>query len=157
MNFTLLVSLAANTTQYSNTGLPAETTYHYRIRGYNGPDVSAYGGPASATTLPAPAAPTNLTATAVSSSRINLAWTDNATNETGFWIERSTNGSTFSAIAIVGTNSTSYPITNLPASTTYWFRRAWDGANYSRYSNTAQATTQPAPAPSGPDSDHASC
>ena len=36
----------------------------------------------------APAAPTNLTATAVSSTQINLAWTDNASNETGFAIEQ---------------------------------------------------------------------
>ena len=130
---------------------PHDTTYYYRVRAYNGPDVSEYGGPVSATTQSPPAAPSNLTATAVSSSRINLAWADNATNETGFWIERSTNGVTFSAIAIVGTNSTSFSITNLPSSTANWFRvRAWDGANYSAFSNVAQATTQPAPAaPSG--------
>src|SRR6266508_2933382 len=36
----------------------------------------------------APAAPSNLAATAVSSSQINLSWTDNATNEDGFQIER---------------------------------------------------------------------
>jgi hypothetical protein len=35
-----------------------------------------------------PAAPTNLVATAVSSSQINLTWTDNSNNETGFKIER---------------------------------------------------------------------
>src|SRR6266498_3395260 len=36
----------------------------------------------------APAAPSNLAATAVSSSQINLSWTDNATTEDGFTIER---------------------------------------------------------------------
>src|SRR6185436_18362932 len=40
------------------------------------------------TPTPTPAAPTNLTATAVSSSQINLAWTDNSNNESGFKIER---------------------------------------------------------------------
>jgi len=40
-----------------------------------------------------PAAPTNLTATAVSSRQINLAWTDNATDETGFQVERATRAS----------------------------------------------------------------
>jgi titin len=151
VTFSPLATLGANATQYSNTGLAPGTIYHYRVLAYNGPDVSSYGGPVSATTQPAPAAPSNLAATAVSSSRINLAWTDNATNETGFWVERSTNGTSFSAIAIVGANSTSFAITNLPASTTYWFRvRAWDGTNFSGYSNTAQATTQPPPAaPSG--------
>src|SRR5438093_282810 len=36
------------------------------------------------------AAPTGLTATAVSSTQINLAWTDNAGNETSYVVERST-------------------------------------------------------------------
>ena len=39
------------------------------------------------TPTPTPAAPSGLSATAVSSSQINLAWTDNANNETGFKIE----------------------------------------------------------------------
>ncbi len=147
VNFTLLASLPANRTSYSNTNLPASTTYYYRVMAYNGPDSSAYGGPVSATTQPAPAAPSGLTATALSSSKIRLNWVDNATNEAGFWIERSTNGQLFSAIAIVGANSTSFALTNLPASTTYWFRvRAYEGPNYSAYSNTASATTQAAPA-----------
>ncbi|HWQ31255.1 MAG TPA: hypothetical protein VNQ79_00105, partial [Blastocatellia bacterium] len=42
----------------------------------------------NSTPPPAPAAPTSLTATAASSSQINLAWTDNANNEDGFKIER---------------------------------------------------------------------
>src|SRR4029077_19099293 len=51
-----------------------------------------------------PAAPSGLTATAVSSSQINLNWTDNSTNETGFKVERSVNNQTFSQIATVGVN-----------------------------------------------------
>ena len=39
--------------------------------------------------LPVVAAPTSLTATPISSSQINLAWTDNANNETGYTLERS--------------------------------------------------------------------
>ena len=37
-----------------------------------------------------PIAPTNLTATAITKNRIDLAWTDNSSNETGFYIDRST-------------------------------------------------------------------
>ena len=36
----------------------------------------------------APKAPTNLAATAVATNQVNLSWTDNATNEDGFKIER---------------------------------------------------------------------
>jgi hypothetical protein len=81
---------------------------------------------------------------AVSSSRINLAWTDNATNEAGFKIERSTDGVTFKQIATLPSNTTSYPNTSLAAGTTYYYRvRAYEGPNYSAYSNTASAKTLP--------------
>src|SRR5687767_1135964 len=52
-----------------------------------------------ATTLPA--APSALTATAGSPTRIELAWTDNASNEEGFKVERSISGGTWSQIAIL--------------------------------------------------------
>ncbi|MGC8639007.1 MAG: Ig-like domain-containing protein, partial [Isosphaeraceae bacterium] len=46
-------------------------------------------GAASVTVANAPAAPSNLTATAVSRSQVNLSWINNATDQTGFIIERS--------------------------------------------------------------------
>jgi len=50
-----------------------------------------------------PTAPSSLTATAASTSQINLAWADNSSNETGFKIERKTgSGGTYSQIATVG-------------------------------------------------------
>jgi PA14 domain-containing protein/Big-like domain-containing protein/carbohydrate binding protein with CBM6 domain/fibronectin type III domain protein/strictosidine synthase-like protein len=92
-----------------------------------------------------PAAPSNLTATAVSSGQINLAWTDNANNETSFRIERSPNGSSFTEIATVGANVTSFSNTGLAASTTYFYRvRASNSGGNSAYSNTTSATTQSA-------------
>ena len=42
------------------------------------------------TVLTAPASPNGLTANAISSSQINLKWTDNSNNEDGFKIERKT-------------------------------------------------------------------
>jgi hypothetical protein len=94
-----------------------------------------------------PGAPTNLTANAASTSQINLAWTDNANNETGFKIERSTNGTTFTEIVVVGAGVTSYSNTGLAASTTYFYRvRATNSGGNSAYSNTASATTQAATA-----------
>ena len=57
-----------------------------------------------------PADPANLTASAVSGSQINLAWTDGSTNELGFKIERCTGAgcSNFAQVATVGANVTSY-------------------------------------------------
>src|SRR5439155_1557872 len=91
----------------------------------------------------------------VSSSRINLAWTDNAFNETAFKVERSTDGVTFALIATLNANTTAYADGNLAASTQFYYRViATDGANDSPPSNVASATTlRPPtswPAPSRP-------
>src|SRR6266849_9595813 len=66
-----------------------------------------------------PTAPTNLTATAVSTTQINLSWTDTSSNETSFKIERKTNTSAFAQIATVGTNVSSFSDIALTSATTY--------------------------------------
>src|SRR6266568_3042522 len=95
-----------------------------------------------ATHATVPAAPTNLVATAVSGSQINLSWTDNSTNETSFKIERKTgSGGTYSQIATVGTNVTTFSNTSLAAGTTYFYRvRASNSSGNSAYTNEASAT-----------------
>ncbi|MBN1130619.1 MAG: fibronectin type III domain-containing protein, partial [Chitinispirillaceae bacterium] len=95
-----------------------------------------------------PAAPTALAATPVSSSQINLTWTDNATNENGFSIEQATASSgPFLFIATLDANTSSYASVGLMANTQYWYRvRAYNDGGNSSYSATAQATT-PADAP----------
>ena len=93
-----------------------------------------------------PAAPSNLTATAVSSTQINLSWTDNSSNETGFKIERCQGNSctNFAQIAQVGANITSFPNTGLSRNTWYRYRvRATNGSGDSAYSNIDTAKTPP--------------
>jgi fibronectin type 3 domain-containing protein len=145
-NFTQIASLGVNATSYSSTGLSASTLYYYQVRAYNDGGPSGYSNVASTTTLatPPPAAPTNLTASAIPHGRVNLTWTDNATNETGYFVERSTNASSgFSQIATLGANSTSYQDSSLTAGTTYYYRvRDANSGQYSGYSNTASATAR---------------
>jgi beta-glucanase (GH16 family) len=89
-----------------------------------------------------PAAPSTLGATTVSTSQIDLAWADNANDEDGFRVERSTDGSNFTQITTTAANATSYADTGLAASTTYFYRvLAFNGSGDSSYSNTTQATT----------------
>jgi Concanavalin A-like lectin/glucanases superfamily/Fibronectin type III domain len=97
-------------------------------------------------------APTNLTATVVSDSQINLTWTDNSSNEGEFLIERDTSPSFPSpAIGSVWSNSTFFSEVGLAPSTTYYFRvKARNASDSSTYSNTVSATTlSSAPPPSG--------
>ena len=97
-----------------------------------------------------PAAPSNLTATAVSGSQINLAWTQNATNATAYLVERSSDNVIFSQLASLGASATNYSNTGLPGSSTYYYRvRASNGGIFSLYSNSANATT-PLGAPAAP-------
>jgi subtilisin family serine protease len=90
-----------------------------------------------------PTSPTNLSATAVSSSRINLSWSDNSYGEDGFKIERQKGaGGVYSQVAVTPANATSYADTGLDASTTYYYRvSAYLGINSSYFSASASATT----------------
>jgi len=115
------------------------------------PSASYVIGTASATiTIADGPAATALTATPISSSSISLAWVDGASNETGFRIERSTNGTTFTEVAAVGANVTTYLDTGLSSATTYYYRvRGASGSVYSAYSNVVSAKTLAA-APAAP-------
>jgi len=86
------------------------------------------------------AAPSNLAAVAVERKRIDLAWNDNSTAETGFRIERSTNNSKFSLIATVLAGATSYSNTGLRRGKLYYYRVRANGSPVnSAYSNTTSA------------------
>lgn len=95
-----------------------------------------------------PAAPGNLAANAVSSSEIGLAWQDNATDESGYRVERSADGSSWLEIAALSANAISYSDTGLQPQQTWNYRvLAWNSVGNSAYSNVVQATTQPASPP----------
>jgi hypothetical protein len=145
--FDEIASLPPDTASYDGAGLAASTTYYFRVRATGAAGESAYSNVASATTLASGlVAPTNLAATAVSSTTIDLAWTDNAAAEAGYRIERGTSVNDFVPIAEVGANTQAYASTGLTPGTTYLYRvRAFTANGNSDYSNVAQATTQSIP------------
>jgi peptidyl-Asp metalloendopeptidase len=103
---------------------------------------------AKSTTSPSvtvPAAPSALSAVAASASVIDLRWTDNSGNESGFVVERSSNGVDFSQIASLGAGTTSHSSNGLAAATIYYYRvRAYNSAGNSAFSNTASTKTSTA-------------
>jgi hypothetical protein len=131
-------------TQMMIFGLQSSTTYFFRVRAVNSGGTSpSWSNVASATTLAEnqPAAPTDLRAVAVSSSRIVLEWRDNSVNETRFEIQRSTGGA-FERVGLAKANSQRFTDNGLRRSTTYTYRvRACNGELCSPFSNTATATT----------------
>ncbi|MGA7303715.1 MAG: glycosyl hydrolase family 18 protein, partial [Rhodothermales bacterium] len=95
------------------------------------------GGP------PPPAAASNLAATVYSNSRIDLAWADNASDEDGFRIQHSTDGTTgWSTVATLGSNATTYSHTGLADGTLHFYRVvAYNTNGDAGPSNVSSATT----------------
>ena len=141
--FSEIGTVGANTPSYTDSGLAANTAYSYRVRAQNAAGNSSYSNTATATTDNiVPSKPSGLSASATSSSVIQLAWTDNADNETSFRVERKTGSGAFSEIGTVGANTPSYTDSGLAANTVYSYRvRAQNAAGSSGYTNTATART----------------
>jgi hypothetical protein len=141
------------------TGIPVGTNRTFTFQGLTASNAVTHQGEVSGVTISsgqttnlgaitmlvavAPAAPSSLTALKFSSSRIDLAWTDSDTLETGFTIERKTGaGGSWAQIATVAANSTSYSNTGLTAGTQYYYRvKATNGAGDSDWSGEAYDTT----------------
>jgi hypothetical protein len=91
-----------------------------------------------------PAAPSNLDASASSTSQIDLTWQDEATDEAGYEVEQSTSGSSgpFSSLADLSANATSYTHTGLTPNSEYCYRvRSTNIAGASNWTSVACATT----------------
>jgi parallel beta-helix repeat protein len=143
--FTQVATVGAGLTNFTVTGLSAGTQYSYRVRSYNTVGYSSYSGTAAATTssaggtTTAPASPGTLTATR-GSAKVTLAWADKSTNETGFRIDRSSDGVNFTQIVITGANVTSFVDTNVTAGVTYTYRvKAVNSIGASVWTNLASA------------------
>lgn len=96
----------------------------------------------------APAAPTNLVATAESTTEVALSWTDNATDETEYRVEFRTLTGVFTDIGSLPPNTTGGTLGGLSAATGYVFRvKAVNAGGSSAYSNEATVSTNGALGP----------
>lgn len=165
-SFSQIAVLGVGSDTYNATGLSPATSYRFRVRSYNSGGESDFASTVTAETLPnPPSAPTNLTvtiapgeqtspgATMPGASSLVLAWNDTSSDETGFRIERSTNGGeSFSPVTIVPPGQTAFTDGGLTPNTSYTYRvRAVNTGGDSSPSNTATRATLPTPpaAPTG--------
>lgn len=139
----MLTGTGANRTFTPNIGWYGNTSFTFKVN-----DGALDSATATVTITVAgpgavPAAPSALTATAVSQTQIDLAWNDNSGNEDGFKIERATGASgPWTEIATVGPNVLNYASTGLTKNKRYYYRvRAYNILGNSAYSNTANART----------------
>ena len=140
-------------TSYADMGLAPATSYRYRMKATDAAgNVSSYSSIVAAVTpatdtIP-PTAPSNLSATPVSSDQITLSWTasTDAGGIHGYSIERCITASCAFIVISPYTTSTVYNDTDLSAGVDYSYRvMASDVAgNLSAYSNIASASTLPA-------------
>jgi len=109
---------------YNYSGLTAGTTYYCAVLAADtGGDQSAMSAPVSGITDALPAAPTNVTATANSSTKVTVTWTENVPPSglpiRSYQIYRGSLPSNMSLVATRGT--TSYTDTTVSALATYYY------------------------------------
>ena len=135
-----------NVEDYQDTTAECGSTSYYRVNAFTAGGFSAYTNVAHDTTLVcSPAAPTNLTATTTITDHINLHWMDNSSNETGFQVEWSPDGSTsWTFLTMVGQNVQDYPDSGLSCGTDRYYRvKAYNTGGSSGYANVAHGSTLP--------------
>lgn len=154
---TVLATANPNTLDAALQQTVVSGTYYIRVDGVGAGDplttgYSDYGSLGNYTidisfpTPVPPTAPTKLVATAVAVDEIDVTWTDNATTETGFELERKVDGGNFSRISTPSVNASAFTDRNVTSGSTYTYRvRAVNSGGNSEYSNEASATPPYAP------------
>ena len=140
---------AADATSLVVTGLSPGKAYEFRVRARHA--TNGLGSPSDVVaveTLGGPAAPTNVSVTASGSTSVVLTWADNATDETGFAVERRIGRGAWATVAEVGANVLTATVDGLAPSTTYEFRVAATNA-HGAVPGEAVSLTMPPAAPVG--------
>ena len=149
--FTDLHRTNGTTLSYEHRGIPRGTTRYYQIAAISSVGRGAYSSPMSATTHDVPVAPTNLTATPVDDTKINLSWqppTNTGGAEiTGYKIQFSSpDASNFRDLRTTSGSTTTYQHTGLTRGTTYYYQvAAINSVDRGAYSSSVSTTTHDLP------------
>jgi len=134
--------------EYIDNTVAPKNTYIYRVQAFrNDPTIivtSAFSNEATVIIpLELPQAPSNLSVGRPRADSLRLTWTDNATNENGFYLERSLDGVNFSYAATISANTVEYTDTGLTRNTTYYYQiQAYNLVGVSEFSAIASGTTK---------------
>ena len=125
--YSKIKTLTAYTTTYTNTSLTAGQKYYYSIASYKNTSTGAVAiGPKSSainittTSSSSVPAPSNLKVAEYSNSAIKLTWTK-ASDVTGYYVYRSTDGKKYSKIKTLTAYTTTYTNTSLTAGQKYYY------------------------------------
>ena len=138
--WTEIAQLPANTAAYMDVGLNQGTTYAYYVQAVNSVG-SSVSNTVTATTPVPPLTPSNAVVTYLSPTAIDLQWTNNATNDTGYRILRNSNNGAFSQIASLAPNSTFYQDLTVQPGINYDYHiQAYNLAGYSDFAGLTITT-----------------
>ncbi len=138
---------AANSITWTDNSLTALSTYYYKVRAINASSASSQIGPINSTTLASPAAPnpiSSLTVTAQTATQTTISWVDNAANETGFEIQKSSSPvAGFTTIHVTSANVIQFTDNQLGGNSIVYYRiRALgEGGTASAFSSPVSCTT----------------
>ncbi len=108
--------------------------------------------PPSSTATAPPAAPSSAAARLnATNPYVDVSWVDASTNESGFKVERSSDGVNFAQVGQTGSNAAAFQDRTTSGGASYWYRiRAFNNGGASAASNTASISVPKLLAPSAP-------
>lgn len=140
-NWTSLGNAAANATTYTDTSGNLGEAYNYRVIAFDSNDDGARSNEVEVQMKP-PAEPTDLVVDPYNSSTLTLSWSDNSEGESGFEIDRSTDGNDWSNVGNTGPDENVFIDTGLDSGSTFVYRvRALSGLGSSDVSDPGSDTT----------------
>ena len=143
------MATASGTSALVTYTYPAAGEYTIHVFAVQADGIGYFAGTKQVTVGDIPAAPSGLSAAAVSGHEVNLTWTDNSNIEVGYVIEQSPDGTNdWGAVAWTDANATyhSLPGPFAPSSSYYFRVMAFTDSAESGYSNTDDVTTVAWPA-----------
>lgn len=148
--FVQIASLSGQATSYQDTnngaGLPSQVAFNYRAYAVSPRGNSAYSNTSETTTLAPPATPQAFTATAASSTEIDLSWSNSDPTVSSYLIQRATGNGSFSNLITVTAPALFYQDTTVVPATQYTYRMsAQSPTGASVYTSAITLTSGPAP------------